>query len=130
MANKLMYYELFNDKADEFLKDLIENFSTFATEFKRIKTCMMMLRNVDPKSPLRIFNDYVLKKYKDAILKKDESVFLEETQYEIYSPRKEYWCEFIDNIKTIWKDLSNDNKEVIWKYFHVLVVLTEKCTII
>lgn len=127
-TNKLMYYELFNDKADEFLKDLIDNFPNFSAEFKRIKTCMMMLRNVDPKGPLRIFNDFVLKKYKDAILKKDESVFLEETVFDIYSNRKEYWLEFIDNIKSLWKDLNDDNKEVIWKYFHVLVVLTEKCT--
>ncbi len=127
MANKLMYYELFNEKADEFLKELVDNFPEFGTDFKRIKTSMMMLRNVDVKAPQRIFNDYILKKYKDAILKKDENVFLEETQFDIYSNRKEHWLEFIENIKMIWKDLSQDNKEIIWKYFHVLVVLTEKC---
>jgi len=128
MANKLMYYELFSDKADEFLKELVDNFPDFSTEFKRIKTGMMMLRNVDPKAPQRIFNEYVLNKYRDAILKKDESVFLEETQFDIYSNRKEYWLEFIDNLKLIWKNLSPDNKEIIWKYFHVLVVLTDKCS--
>ncbi len=122
-----MYYELFNEKADEFLKELVDNFPEFGTDFKRIKTSMMMLRNVDTKAPQRIFNDYILKKYKDAILKKDENVFLEETQFDIYSNRKEHWLEFIENIKMIWKDLSQDNKEIIWKYFHVLVVLTEKC---
>ncbi len=122
-----MYYELFNEKADEFLKELVDNFPEFGTDFKRIKTSMMMLRNVDVKAPQRIFNDYILKKYKDAILKKDENVFLEETQFDIYSNRKEHWLEFIENIKMIWKDLSQDNKEIIWKYFHVLVVLTEKC---
>ncbi len=122
-----MYYELFNDKADEFLKELIDNFPPYAFQFKHIKTGMTVLRNLDPKKPQHIFNDYILRKYKDAILKKDESVFLEETQFDIYSNRKEYWLEFIENLKMIWKDLSAENKEIIWKYFHVLVVLTEKC---
>lgn len=128
MANKLMYYELFSDKADEFLKELVDNFPNFSNDFKRIRTGMMMLRNVDPKTPQRIFNDYVLNKYRDAILKKDESVFLDETQFDIYSNRKEHWIEFIENLKLIWKNLSPDNKEIIWKYFHVLVVLTDKCS--
>lgn len=125
MASKEIFYELFNEKVDEFFKDLIESFPTI-TEFKRFKSGLTLLRNVDPKSPQNIFSVYILSKYKDAFLKKDESVFLNQ-DIEIISKKKEYWLEFIDQIRMIWKTLDDSNKDIIWKYFHVLVVLSEKC---
>jgi hypothetical protein len=121
-----MFYDLFNEKVEEFFRDLIVAFPHIQ-EFKKFKSGLTMLKNVDPKGPEHIFKAYVLNKYKDALLNKDESVFLNEEQYEVYSSRKEHWLEFIDHLKTIWRTLDNDNKEVIWNYFHVLLVLSEKC---
>lgn len=126
-SSKAMYYDLFNEKAIEFLKDLIDSFPEVGTEFQRIKTGLLALSSINPKSPQQIFNNYVLSKYKDAITNKDESVFLQETHFDIYSNRKEYWLEFIDHIKSIWQNMDVQNKEVIWKYFRVLIVLSDKC---
>lgn len=125
-ANKMAFYEHFNDAADEFFKDLIRSFPE-VTEFQRFKSAMTMLRNLDPKMPRNLFVDYFLFKYRDAVLKKDETVFLEEQNYEIVSQRKEYWNDFINHIKGVWKTLDEDSKKVIWKYFHVLIILSDKC---
>lgn len=124
-SNKDMFYDLFNEKVDEFFKDLIVAFPSIS-EFKRFKSGLTMLRNVDPKSPQSIFNNYIVSKYRDAMLNKDEDVFLK-TEFDIHSRRKEYWLEFIHQLQSIWKTLNDENKEVIWKYFHVLIILSDKC---
>jgi hypothetical protein len=122
-----MFYDLFNDKVDEFFKDLITAFPHIQ-EFKKFKSGLTMLRNIDPKTPQSIFNSYVLSKYKEALLNKNECVFLDEQEFEVYSTRKEYWLEFINQLKSIWTTLDDENKQVIWKYFHVLIVLSDKCS--
>jgi hypothetical protein len=126
MSNKNVYYELFNEKLDEFFKDLIVSFPDI-TEFKRFKSGLNLLRNVDPKSAQTIFNNYVITKFKDAILSKDDSFFLDNNDFGIVSTRKDYWIEFIEQLKLLWKTIDNDNKDIIWKYLHVLYVLSNKC---
>jgi hypothetical protein len=125
-SNKNVYYELFNEKLDELFKDLIISFPDI-TEFKRFKSGLTLLRNVDPKSPQAIFNNYVITKFKEAILSKDDSFFLDNDDFGIVSARKDYWIEFINQLKLLWKTIDNDNKDVIWKYLHVLYVLSDKC---
>jgi len=124
--NKEVYYNLFNDKVDEFFKDLIQSFPNI-TDFRKFKTGLMMLRNVNSKMPQQVFQMYVLSKYRDAMLNSDETVFLNHTYEEVDGNEKEYWLKFIDQIKKIWKTLDDSNKRVIWKYFHVLIVLSDKC---
>jgi len=124
--SKNVYYELFNEKLDEFFKDLIVSFPDI-TEFKRFKSGLNLLRNVDPKSPQTIFNNFVATKFKNAILSKDDSFFLDNNDFGIVSTRKDYWIEFIEQLKILWKTIDIDNKDIIWKYLHVLYVLSDKC---
>lgn len=126
MTNKNLYYELFNEKLSEFFKDIIESFPEII-EFKRFKSGLTLLRNVDPKSPQNIFNNYVVTKFNEAIIKKDDSFFLENNDFGIVSTRKDYWIDFINQLKSIWKTIDQENKDVIWKYFQVLLILSEKC---
>jgi len=127
MANKNMFYELFNEKLDEFFKDIIVTFPDIV-EFKRFKSGLTMLRNVDPRSPQTFFNNYVASKFKDAILSKDDSFFLDNNNdFGIVSTRKDYWVDFINQLKLLWGNISIENREVIWKYLHVLYILSEKC---
>jgi hypothetical protein len=127
MTNPVLF-DIFNDKLEEFFKDLIQAYPEIK-EFRKFKSALVMMRNVNSKTPNEIFRNYLLSKYKTAILKKDESVFLEETEYVIYAQddSKEHWLEFISMLKQIWKTLDETNKAVIWKYFHVLTVLSDKC---
>lgn len=124
--SKTAFFERFNDKTEEFIKDLTASFPTIE-QFKYFKSGFTMLRNFDPKSPQRIFNTYINSSYREYILNRDESFFLNHDIDVHSSERKEYWNEFINYIKDIWKTLDEDNKEIIWKYFHVLLVLNDKC---
>lgn len=123
---KLDFYNLFNEKMLEFANDLCTVFPQVA-EFKRFRSGILMLQNLEPKTLENIFRTYVLQKYKDQLLQKDESFFLQHKKYDIYSQRADYWLSLIDQLKEMWVTLDSDNKDIVWKYFHILIVLSDKC---
>lgn len=126
MGNKSIYYDLFNEKLSEFFKDIIQSFPNI-TEFKKFKSGLNLVSNVDPSSPQNMFNSFVASKYKDAILSKDDSFFLEGNDFGIISSRKDYWIDFINHLKVLWKTIDKNDKDIIWKYLHVLCILNDKC---
>lgn len=125
------FYILFNQKADEFFKDMINGFppeyDQVVSEFKTLKSGFNLLKNVDDKKPQRVFRDYIVVTYREKIMNKDESFFLDKQDFDITSKRKEYWMDFIDKIKSAWSSMDDANKDIIWKYFKLLVVLSDKC---
>jgi hypothetical protein len=125
MSKAAVYFDLFNSKAEEFIKELTTSFPDIK-QFQTFRSGFSLLKNLDNKKPQDIFNTYVYIEYKDYILKRNEEFFLHNV-VEFESTRKDQWLEFIANIRNIWKTLDEDNKDVIWKYFQVLVTLNEKC---
>lgn len=128
--SKTIFFERFNEKCDEFCRDIITSFPNIE-QFKHIKTGLNLIKNIDMKTPQRIFHNNIYNThYRDFILTKNEEFFLTNEDFNIqYSTndKKQYWDEFIDNIRLIWKTLSNEDKDIVWKYFHILVILSEKC---
>jgi hypothetical protein len=63
--------------------------------------------------------------HKERIKNADETFFLEGGgQEELKNINK---LKFRDNIKSLWiNDMSDDNKEIVWKYFKAFVILCEK----
>lgn len=125
MSKAAVYFDLFNSKAEEFIKELTTSFPDIK-QFQTFRSGFSLLKNLDNKKPQDIFNTYVYIEYKDYILQRNEDFFLHNL-VEFESTRKDQWLEFIANIRNIWKTLDEDNKDVIWKYFQVLVTLNEKC---
>jgi hypothetical protein len=120
-----VYVDLFNAKAEEFIKELTVSFPNIK-QFQTFRSGFNLLKNLDKKKPQNVFNTYVYNEYKDYIVNRNEDFFLN-NEVEIISTRKDQWLEFISNIRDIWKTLDEDNKDVIWKYFQILVTLNEKC---
>ena len=123
---KLDFYEKFNDNLLEFAKALTDVFPNIQ-EFHKFSSGIILLKNIEPKTLENIFRTYVLAKYKDQLLCKDDNFFLQHAGYDVLSQRQDYWLSFIDQLKNMWKTLDDDNKEIIWQYFHVLTVLSDKC---
>lgn len=121
------FIDLFNAKSEEFIKELVVSFPNIK-HFAQIKTGFMFIKNLDKRQPQDIFNTYISAKYREQILTCDEKFFLDK-DYDMIDPnyKREYWEEFIDNIRTVWQDLDEPNKEAIWRYFKVLVILNDKC---
>lgn len=122
-----MFINLFNIKAEEFCKDLVLTFPE-VNEFKQLKSGLLLLKNVDEKKPRDIFNNYVGANFKQHILNKDESFFLNEAQNHVQAGvNTSQWEKVISLLRSLWSTLNNDNKESIWKYFQVLIAVNDKC---
>lgn len=127
MGDKNVFFNLFNQKADEFCKDLVATFPD-VKEFKQLKSGLLLLKNVDERKPREFFNNYVGVNFKQQILSKDESFFLTEVQNHVQAGlENSQWQTVIDLLRHLWSTLDAENKESIWKYFQVLVAINDKC---
>lgn len=125
--DKKVFYDVFNDRAEEFFKDLITSFPNVA-QFKTFHAALKMMRNLDVKKPQQVFNNYVVNKYRTQIANKDETFFLTNTlNVSGEALHEEAWEDFIEHLRCIWKELDETNKSTIWKYFQVLILLNDKC---
>ncbi len=63
--------------------------------------------------------------HKQEILSQNENFFLSGGGQE--ELKDSSGLKFRDNIRSLWiSEMSNDNKEIIWKYFKIFIVLSEK----
>ena len=119
MAN--IHVKKFNKIIIGFLDELMK----ILPEEKNIKVFKSQLSTVeflDEKKIIKSFIQYGYP-YKKQILDKDSSFFLKEGNVKIEG---DYMSEALQ-LKRLWQTkLSDDNKEVVWKYFKVLVLICEK----
>jgi hypothetical protein len=82
------------------------------------------IKNINSTLIIDYFLSYIYI-YKNKINDEDESFFLEGGgQDEI---KDTSGLKFRDNIKKLWlNEMSSENKEIIWKYFKVFILLCEK----
>jgi hypothetical protein len=113
-------HELFNRKLVEFVDDLIVTFPQFA-DFVGYRTLLMGAIALDKTSPRQIFNQTVAIPYEKYILEKNEVFLLQET----YATTTKQGL--VDQLKQVWRTMDDSNKESIWKYMQVLVILNRKC---
>jgi hypothetical protein len=82
------------------------------------------IRTANSKLILEYFVNYIYP-FKQKIMDQDESFFLDGGgQDEI---KDTSGLKFRDNIKSLWiEEMSDENKEIIWKYFKIFILLCEK----
>ena len=125
--SKISLYERFNEKCEEFCKDVISTFPD-VEHFRHLRSGLNIVKNIDLKSPQRIFHNYIYNTpYKEYILTRNEQFFMTNQDFNLQTSKKEYWEEFINTLRSMWKNLREDDKDIVWKYFHILVILSEKC---
>jgi hypothetical protein len=122
----LHFYDLFNEKSEELFRDLVASFPNIE-QFRHWRSALNLMKNLDQKGPQRLFSNYMTGSLKEYILTKNEDFFLVEENISV-TKDTEYWNSFFSYLRNVWKTLSTEDKEVIWKYFHILVVLSDKCT--
>ena len=116
-------YVLFNLKFSEFVEDLIY-ICPEVEDLKTFRVALKMTTFANVKGAQKIFNESLVQPFGAQIEARDEEFFLKEG----YS---EFGCDFniISNLKKIWKKLDVDNKNMIWKYFQILTLISNKCQI-
>ena len=113
----------FNNNLNKFINELIKTYSQ-EQNFVVFKNTILLMQRVNPRKVLSLFIEYI-DPYKEKLLKRDESFFLNENYSNILSQTKDKdnaW-QLIDKLKLYWKDTSETNKNVIWNYFKQLITL-------
>jgi hypothetical protein len=119
------YFECFNTKLTEFISDLTTSFPN-VKDLKPLKSGLSLAVTMDLKLPQRVFSQHLNETLENMILNKEET-FLLESDYKQIVDTHGIDVDIINTIKNIWKTLGDSDKEAIWKYLQVLVLLNKKC---
>lgn len=115
------YLKIFITQLNAFIDDLILLWPN-DNDFRVFKNGVGLLNKTNPRKIVQLFNEYV-HKYETKILEKDETFFLENEYNEI--EKTENILNSMNKLKTYWGDLSDQNREKVWKYFEILLKLSK-----
>ena len=116
----------FNTQLERLVKDLIVYFPE-SNDFKVFESSFLLLKQANPRKVLELFKIHILTKYKQYIIDKNENFFLENEYSDVVNTQENNYAELLMNrLKHNWNSIDEKNKEIIWKYFQVLIVLAEK----
>ena len=126
MGDKYKWTNTFNNTFQEFINDLINTFPDDKS-FKLCKQSFTFMKNIDDTKPIEMFRVYALK-YREQIISRDEGFFLNhDFKDEITADNVNLSVEILMTLKSYWKQLTDDNKDVVWKYLVLLYKLNDKC---
>jgi hypothetical protein len=114
------YLTKFNDTFMHFIDDLSNALDD--PELNMYKTALRSLALIDKNMLRDKFHKYVTAKYEEQITQRDEQFFFEDNFAEFDGAQP-----IIDKLRNSWSVLSDENKDSVWKYFKVLVLLDKKC---
>lgn len=122
------YLKKLNETFFELLSDLITAFPNdgdFHVYLMAAETAVAF----DNTLIYRIFQNKVIC-YESQILAKDEQFLINidmESKLEISTETvKEYLVYVIRKLRGLWHDISNDDRDIIWRYFRTMVLLYHK----
>jgi hypothetical protein len=118
--------QIFLQQTDNFINELCTIFPK-NSDILLFREKYNLLRGVNSKLVIEYFVQYIYP-HKNKILAQDESFFLEGGGQEELKGNN--GLKFRDNIKTLWLgEMSDQNKDIVWKYFKIFVILCEKYVI-
>jgi hypothetical protein len=115
--------QIFLQQTDNLINELCTIFSKH-NDILLFREKYFLIKSANSKLIIEYFVLYILP-FKQKIIDEDESFFIEGGgQDEI---KDTSGLKFRDNIKKLWiNEMSNDNKNIIWKYFKTFIILCEK----
>ena len=118
----------FNTQLSTFIDELIL-LCPEDNDFKLFKNAFLLLKRTNPRQISVFFTKYIyISDFKKKIVEKDETFFLDnsyETVTHDIDSSQENILMTINKLKNYWKDLTETNKENIWKYLSNLIKLND-----
>lgn len=118
------YNERFNDTFKEFMQDLIRVFPD-DPEFRMYELAILSTMMYYPTYLGEMFYEKVTLPFEAKIMQRDSTFFLTHDFPDVTGQHKEANA-IIDKIKDCWVNMVDENKEIVWTYFRVLVLLSKK----
>jgi hypothetical protein len=124
----------FNSQLENMLNDLSSVFPDFI-DIKVFREKYYLARSSNPRMIILTFLKYIYP-YKDKIVNKDEQFFLSDNltknitnnsdlQKDVNADNEFILTKAL-NLKTLWLDMNEQQKNTLWTYFKVLIVLSER----
>lgn len=118
------YLEKFNQTFREFGDDIVKVFPD-DNEFRMYNIAIQTAMMIHPEIVLDVFHEKVIVPFAEKILAKDDSFFLAH-DYEDVKEKHEDATKIIDKVKSYWGVMNATDREAVWKYFKVLILLGRK----
>jgi len=121
----------FNNLLEQFIQEMIMTFPDLA-ELRTIQTLVSMMRRVNPRMILSNFLDVAGRYYEKILI--EDAAFFEDLDNWKRDPRfaveaegeEEQMFQKLVVFKSVWGDLTDTNKNIIWTYFKQLLVIGAK----
>ena len=118
------YLGNFNKTFKEFMTDLIRSFPD-DPDLKMYKMAITATILMNEGMVMGVFKEKVIDPYSDKILAKDNAFFMENNYNELQGEFSEASA-IIQKLKGYWSGMSTEDREIVWRYFIVLVRLGQK----
>lgn len=117
------FLSIFNDKFGELLRDLKVIFGDDG-DLTLLSAGFLFATAASKDGAWRVFHDQVAVPYGPRVMERDERFFLE------FEDLKEANAiDIMGRVRGAWKDLSPENRNVIWDYFTLLVKLSDRVAV-
>jgi len=114
----------FNKTFKEFTNDLVQSFPN-DPDFKMYKIAVSAAMIMNENLVIGVFKEKVIDLYSDKILAKDDAFFMDNSYNELQGEFSEASA-IIQKLKGYWSGMSTEDRDVVWRYFVVLVKLGQK----
>ena len=115
--------QIFLQQTDNFISELCSIFSNNG-EILLLGEKYNLIRSTNSKLIIEYFVQFVYP-HKKKIMEQDETFFLTGGGQEEITDTS--GLKFRDNLTKLWiNEMSDQNKEIIWKYFKIFILLCEK----
>lgn len=120
---------LFNTKLKEFVDDLLLLYPEDGN-LHAAKKAILLLKTIDGRKTLQLFKVHIYDRYSKQLYDRDETFFMtkdydEETRL-LENVAENITQQLVENIKQYWTQMSDKNKDTVWKYWLILLKLCEK----
>ena len=118
------WISIFNSKFEEFVKDLITLYPN-DKDFKMMKNSFNLMKLADDKKPFELFARYG-GNFEKQVQTKDESFFLDHSYTDAVENESNFTEDLVNKLKSYWRDMGDNDKEVIWQYLGLFFGLKNK----
>lgn len=91
------------------------------------KDAVKMFERTNPANFLAMTREKVLNKYRESIVRRDASFILEQARVQVEEEDNSFTY-VVEKLGQWWEEMREDQRETIWKWLGVLVVLADRAT--
>lgn len=116
------FYEQIS-KLKEFIEKILTSKGKSVDLLNETYLKLLLFKKANKRGIIEVFYIKYVNIYYEMIINRDDNFFVEKVKSEI---NDESHMGILSEIHNIWNELDNNTKKSIWKYIHVICILSER----